>query len=502
MRIQRIKIIAMAGWVIAVVLLFIRFWPPEMRAVVRKKDDPLILREAGVVNVMEEHHEALMYWFSAAASGAIKQKGNVLLHIDGHSDSSYPVSWKNAPLFRLPSSQMDMRKMMERNDVFIQMAAATGLINRFIWVWPFYDAGGFLHSNDEPYLSMHLRVGVMYRHGKKHEDSHVLERCVCVKSDQWQIDKCVWINDDGDDETDEFYDIPESKCMDKVLCITVEIVSIPKAIELAKTGTWITAKDSVILDIDEDFYACESAAIPLYDAKMTSTQIGAISTNVADLLCAGSALEEMMADKFFHDLLQILLNHLRQCQSSSESDTCTDTQVLKSAVISQVTNKLDQVKHVMCLPSETTHFLLDHLLDDLLPLTEHQIKELITIGVCMPQSPRTSDFNRNYGMVVCRGYVGPNSTMIPFHSVDELGIDQTTNQLRSILNQPFTPGVVTVVRSARDGYTPRKQVHIIESRVLNALKSAFPNRITNTSVHYDHELLGGKDGWYLRYRKN
>ncbi|XP_046547884.1 uncharacterized protein LOC124257788 [Haliotis rubra] len=214
---------------------------------------------------------------------------------------------------------------------------------------------------------------------------------------------------------------------------------------------------------------------------MTSTQIGDISENVATLLCAGNAREEMMADKFFHDLLQILLNELKQCQPDSESDVCTETQVMKSAILRKVTDKLEQAKHVMCLPSETTHFLLGHLLDDLLVLTEHQIKELITIGVCMQQSPRTFEFNRNYGVMVCRGYVGPNSTMIPFHSVDMHGIDQTTNQLRTILTQPFTPGVVTVVRSARDGYTPRKQVHIIESKVLDALKSAFP------PPHYEHQ---------------
>ncbi|XP_046365090.2 uncharacterized protein LOC124141198 [Haliotis rufescens] len=467
-------------------------------------DHALVLPSFGVVNVMEEHHEALMYWFSAAASGAIKKQGNVLIHIDGHSDAAQPEYWRKMPLFRLPTNQREVKLMMERNDVFIHVAAATGLINRFIWVWPPYDAGGFLHETNAPYVSVRLKIGVMYRYGETDGDRYILERCVCAESDHFTIDNpCAWIDADVENDSEDYVFIPESRCMDMSLKGTVEIVSTDKAIELAKSGRWITASDSVIVDIDEDYYACEAVSAPLYDAGMSKAQIYHISFSVGKLMCVDNAHDEMLADKFFHDLLKITLTQHKLCGSGRAKDdrSCSDSLSMRNTIIDKLHNVLEKARHVMCLPNESTYFILGRLLDDLLYLDERQLEELITVGVCMNQSPRSTGFNRNDGMVLCQGYNGPNTTLIPYHNVDEKEIDHTTNHLKTILSQSFTPGVVTLIRSVRDGYTPRKHFHIIEPKILNVLKTTFPNHINDSSIHYDSELLGGKDGWYLRYKK-
>ncbi|XP_067670961.1 uncharacterized protein [Haliotis asinina] len=467
-------------------------------------DQALLLPAFGVVNVMEEHHEALMYWFSAAASGAIKKQGNVLLHIDGHSDAALPEVWKKMPLLRLPSNQKEVKLMMQANDEFIQPAAATGLINRFIWVWPPYDAGGYLHDNNEPYVSVRLRFGIMYREGMSDEDEYIQELCACAESDYVTIDApCVRIIPDFESDNEKYVPIPESRCLDKTLMGTVEFVSTDKAIELAKSGNWIKASDSVILDIDEDFYACEAVSTPLYNAGMSQDDINDISSIIQKLLCVDNAQDEMLADKFFHDLLKITLMHLKMCNSlrAKSDSSCSDSLSMRNAVIGKVYSILQKAMRVMCLPIESTHFMLRHLIDKLLLLNERQLEELITVGVCMNQSPRSASFNRNDGMMLCRGYNGPNSTQVVYHSIDEEEIDQTTNHLKTILSQSFTPGVVTLIRSVRDGYTPRKQFYAIEPKILNVLKTVFPHRIRDSSIHYDSELLGGKEGWYLRHKK-
>ncbi|XP_067673154.1 uncharacterized protein [Haliotis asinina] len=470
----------------------------------RNMDQSLLLPAFGVVNVMEEHHEALMYWFSAAASGAIKKQGNILLHIDGHSDAAFSEFWRKMPLFRLPSSQKEVKLMMEANDVFIPAAAATGLINRFIWVWPPYDAGGYLHDNNEPYVSVRLRAGIMYREGKSDEDEHIQELCACAESDNITMDtKCAWVVPDFETGEDSYVPIPESECLDKTLSGIVEFVSTKKAIELARSGNWIRASDSVILDIDEDFYACEAVSATLYNAGMSQDDINDISSIIQKLLCVDNAQDEMLADKFFHDMLMITLKHLKLCNSlrAKGDSSCSDSLSMRNAVIGKLYNELQKTMSVMCLPSESTHFMLRRLIDKLLLLNERQLEELITVGVCMNQSPRTTSFKRNDGMMLCKGKNGPNSTFVVYHSVNEEEIDQTTNHLKTILSQPFTPGVVTLVRSVRDGYTPRKHFHLIESKILNVLKTIFPHPINEGNVHYDSELLGGKEGWYFRHTK-
>ncbi|XP_067670962.1 uncharacterized protein [Haliotis asinina] len=467
-------------------------------------DQALLLPAFGVVNVMEEHHEALMYWFSSAARGAIKKQGNILLHIDGHVDGGIPEFWKMLPLFRLPSSQKEVKLMMEANDVFISAAAATGLINRFIWVWPPYDVGGYLHDNNEAYVSVRLRAGIMYRVAESDENEYIEELCVCAESDYLTIDTpCAYVVEDFVTGEESHVPIPESECLDKTISGTVEFVSTEKAIELARSGTWIRASDSVILDIDEDFYACEAVSATLYNAGLNKDEINDISSTVQKLLCVDNAQDEMLADKFFHDLLKITLMHLKLCTSlRAKSDSlCSDSLSMRNAVIGKLYNVLQKTMSVMCLPSESTHFMLRRLTDKLLLLNERQLEELITVGVCMNQSPRTTSFNRNDGMKLCTGKNGPNSTFVVYHSVNEEEIDQTTNHLKTILSQPFTPGVVTLVRSVRDGYTPRKHFHLIESKILNVLKTIFPHPINEGNVHYDSELLGGKEGWYFRHTK-
>ncbi|XP_046566482.1 uncharacterized protein LOC124275052 [Haliotis rubra] len=389
----------------------------------------------------------------------------------------------------MPRNEHEIRLMMEKNDVFIQAAAGTGLINRFIWVWPPYS------EEEKPYVSIHLEVGLMYT------EENALLTCYCMKSNYINFEhSCVWIQRaeyEGEDE--KYFNIERKKCRDMTLGGTVEIVSTDKAIELAKSGSWIKASDSVILDIDEDFYGCEAVSAPLYDAGMNEDDIEGLSFYVGKILCTDNAKDEMKADRYFQKLLKAVQETLKRCHSGRlGEETCESNHAFTEAVLALMPD-MTTTKDIMCLPKESTLVMLENLVERLSRCSDTQLQHIASIGVCMYASPRSSNFNRNDAMILCKGCNGPNSKRVIFHSTNEQEIATTSRNLKEMLTQAFIPKVVTVCRSVRDGYTPRKEFPLIEEGVLGVLKAVYPDHVTDDTIHYDSELLGGRGGWYFRY---
>ncbi|VDK30364.1 unnamed protein product [Dibothriocephalus latus] len=69
-----------------------------------------------------------------------------------------------------------------------------------------------------------------------------------------------------------------------------------------------------------------------------------------------------------------------------------------------------------------------------------------------------------------------------------------TRILRAI---PRVPDVITVARSARDGYVPRWLQTRLEQLILQILKVIF--RLGQDDVVFSEYLAGGKGGWYHRF---
>ncbi|XP_071107217.1 uncharacterized protein [Haliotis cracherodii] len=453
--------------------------------------------DGALVNVIEEHHEALVYWFAAVKKGTLPKQGNILLHIDGHSDANDPRAWHKNPVYRMPRNAHELLLMMEGNDIFIQTAASTGLINRFIWVWPKYDRHGWLHEESEQYVSFKLEVGFMYT------DEGIggeLTMCCCLQSDYFHLKhSCNRVRSRGDSAF-EFFPIDREECLDMTLGGIVEVVSTDKAIELAKSGSWIKASDSVILDIDEDYYACEAVSAPLYDAGMNEEAIEDLSYYIGKVLCTDNAKDEMKADIYFQKLLKAVIETQERCRSGRlGEETCVSKHALTEAVLDLLPD-MKTTRDFMCLPKEATLFMFVNLVEHLSRCSNTQLQHIATIGVCMNTSPRSSSFNRNDGMILCKGCNGPNTTVVEYHSANEAEIKATSQNLQEMLTQPFVPRVVTVCRSVRDGYTPRKEFPLIEKGVLGVLKAVYPDHVRNDTVHYDSELLGGRAGWYFRHK--
>ncbi|XP_041363395.1 uncharacterized protein LOC121379021 isoform X2 [Gigantopelta aegis] len=455
------------------------------------------------VYIVEEHHEVIKYWYGAANQGYIPKSGNVLLHIDGHSDGATPPKWMLGPLFRYPISNHELTNMMQENDVFIVASALTGFIDRFIWVWPTWNTDSSEGQSEKEYASFPVRYGSMNREDTK-TGRLVMELCACMSSKEFNFETYCFMNNASDLEDMDGIPIKESECNIKYSGL-VEIVSEIKAISLIKSGIWITAKDKVLLDVDEDFYGVEASVSRLYGVGIDQDRVDEVSQMVKRLVCASNTHQERQTDSFYNYLIQTIIDFKIVCsQSEKVNDSiCKNSRKLASAVKKLRPEFMKNLRERNLEQHICDHtrikLVLNKLILEFCKMTIDQLKAFAEVGICLNQSPKTMNFDHRHSMRVCYGYNTPNETAVMFHVPSLAEIDQRTDNLKDILKQKqFVPGAVTICRSTRDGYTPKKYFTKIESDVKLVLRDAFP-RIREDSFYYDEDLLGGPSGWHGRH---
>nr|KAG5707701.1 hypothetical protein BaRGS_003276 [Batillaria attramentaria] len=287
----------------------------------------------------------------------------------------------------------------------------------------------------------------------------------------------------------------------------VEVVTESKAMELMRPGRgeaerrpWLSEADSVLLDIDEDYYGCEAAIRPLLETGLTEQMVGVVSDYVSRLFCPINSEQESRADAFFNSLVHSVLENVLVC---GRNFTCLRNLRARSeklatmAVGELLTRGLFSFTCSSRKPTQAGS--LASLIRILSQMTVGQLRALARVGICVRESVRTFNFRPHYGMVVCRGFNTPSSTAVIFHTPDDEEITLRSENLRALLRSaPFTPGLVTVARSVRDGYTPRQHFRRIENDIVSILNDTFVER-TKGSVMYDPGLLGGRPGWPDRH---
>ncbi|XP_046364991.2 uncharacterized protein LOC124141132 [Haliotis rufescens] len=451
------------------------------------------------VYVIEEHHEALLYWYHAAEKGLIKQKGNVLLHIDGHSDGAPPEHRDILPKFRLPTTR-EIYNMMQKNDVFVIAAAFTGLIKRYIWVWSPWDTKSELPDH----FAAKVKLGTVTRRdvdGKLIEDI-----CGCPvqgpgEMEESQEQPCLMPKDSNPESP--FMEMDGGRCNIHLEDAVIEIVSERKAIELMKAGNWITSLDSVILDIDEDYYGCEAAVQPLYDVGIKQKELDWIGYFVSKLFCPSLPRQELEADKFFADIVDRVISVKQFCQRNN-INYCKKSSEMKKYILTSFNDSIDVItnrnlKPALCKSNALSLKAMEALIKHFVQYNTQQLQAMKESGICFMISPRTLVFDASVGMRTCDGFNRPNATIIPFHTPTTEEVSFRTSQLRVMLGAAeIQPGVVTVCRSMRDGYTPRKYFHVIEQDVLGVLKDVFQS-VDDKAIFYDPYLLGGTFGWPNRH---
>ncbi|XP_050393491.2 uncharacterized protein LOC126811699 [Patella vulgata] len=449
------------------------------------------------VYIVEEHHEVLPYWFKSADRGLIPKKGNVLLHIDGHSDGAPPDRFDIISLFKYPKIKDEIRALMQANDVFIAGAAQTGLISRYIWVWPPWETTMSSRGND--HLEFNLLMGLM----KGISSDNKLPVCVCfefIKDIDGWTNNCAHLKKSmRESHTLEELGISKDKCDIKKTTF-VEIVSEDKALELTRSDKWLSPLDHIILDIDEDYYGCEAAIITLYDVGMTSQQVDDLSTLTQATFCGGNSTQERHFNNLFYDLIQNV-KFVNECRVGTSIDKLAfrlnETKRLSEKLYDTLKNPI--FGNSVCKNEKhSLKSIIFTLLKFLCNLSISQLTAISKVGLCLPGSAQTYSFSPDLGMRLCVGFNRPNNTMVIFHTPTMSEIEIRTANMRSLLKNVPAPSVVTVCRSMRDGYTPVKYFSKIEEDVLNTLLNTY-EKISFDSIHYDPELLGGKPGLPARH---
>jgi hypothetical protein len=397
--------------------------------------------------------------------------------------------------------------------VSFQAAAAVGLINRFIWVWPEWDRVNHEHDHEV----QDVYAGWRTYYPSRGQPFGVL--CMCQRDHKVGIE-FEDVNDEEewgcvDDEPSKIFFlggpmVKEQKCSRMVSGI-METIHEKKALEMLKNGGWITAEENILLDIDEDYYGCETSILPLLDAGLSEDFIQIITELIQNVMCVNDIKDELVADQFFHTIIDIILDfkaklcvqQIKPADDDEEERSClTDFEADKSLIqmIPEIMESFTRTgkKNILCHKGVLGSVMLQGLIRKLYDLKTLQLESLQYVGACLFTAP-TSMLFQERSVHVCHGFNTPNQSAVNFHvPTQEENTERTALLKNTLTSLPIRPTLVTVCRSVRDGYTPWKFFTDIENSVVDTLKAAFPD-ITDSSVQYDENLLGGKRGWPGRH---
>ncbi|XP_046847474.1 uncharacterized protein LOC124441085 isoform X2 [Xenia sp. Carnegie-2017] len=419
--------------------------------------------------VVEEHHEVMEYWFDAAKKGIIPQTGNILLHVDAHSDMAPPEMNDSYPLFRRPINQRELKAMMQSNDMFIQAAAMTGLFQKIIWVWPSWDEDGVEYF------------------------------CACVYEGR-DVSLCKFTNRTMFDAHGNY----NGSKIDPKLCkvkVEIDVVEIADYLALNKLidGTLIREGESVLLDIDEDYFGVVLRGHTLLDVGISWSTVDEIDEILSEMFCPDVIAHEGVSNHFMQLLLSLLIKHCKSNETDSMECAIPDTPQNKqfSAAVSRIIKRY-LGKDIFC-GAEGNDFQkrFELLIELFLSLNVQQLRTCAEMGFCMQTSPRSLSVN---GFSLCHGANPPNSTLVTQHTPSKNELILRLKRLRRMLHKGRypNPGMVTVCRSVRDGYTYVKYFEDIEKSLIKIIKSS--RNDVNFKVIYDVNLLGGKGGWSKRHK--
>ncbi|KAL4240097.1 hypothetical protein ACF0H5_000891 [Mactra antiquata] len=448
------------------------------------------------VYIVEEHHEVIPYWFGAARRGIIPKAGNVLIHIDGHSDMYTAEVLPEYPLFRWPSDKQ-LIYLMQRNDAFIQAAAMAGLIDRVIWVWPDWD----LPNHDQQYTLSTYSLGWAYVISPEKQKTKHKTFCFCIQNNGYR--ECMSVQNAEKEKTEEDesgFKIQYKNCRIKKQVI-VEEVHEQKMLQYLTKSDWLKDNKNIMLDIDEDYYGCTYAIEPLLKTNMSYEKIYQFDETVAANLCPASATHEKESDYFLMQLIGSV-RIKRACAINPNLKNSTKClQIIKIDLLHTFSTLLTEKvaeKSINLCPNVSQAFI-HNLLSQMGKLRITQLHALQKTGFCSITSTKTlkNQYNDKFG--ICFGANTPKNTQIFEHSPTKNEIIKRTMLLKQILKKIkyFSPNIVTVCRSVRDGYTPRNYFELIESSIITALNRTMDR---NLSLHYDRDLIGGKPGWPSRHK--
>ena len=357
---------------------------------------------------------------------------------------------------------------MQANDRFIISAILTGLINRVIWVQP-----DWLADKAQSVDYMKGMVGIVLP-GDGRESGKL---CSCHR---YPIEKNTFC---GYFSADKQIEIPRNACK-KLKVYKYIVTSENHFLKAFKTKS--LKEKHVILDIDEDYFGVQSGVQLLIDAGIPLDVIYVIDEILPQLFCPNSIMAEQALDKDLRAMFGSLKNKL--LLGNTMKSPYAIKPIVSKHVGKHICNKNDNTilrKFVSYINANVTRKIAGALSNakycffDSLQLN-HDTKNNLP------------DFN------LCHGTNYPGQTLNQIYVDTETGIEKRGERLSKILDYIFesgAPKIITIARSLRDGYVPRKQQRLVEHTVRKAIETNLSKRFIKSETIFDENLIGGKDGW-------
>lgn len=310
---------------------------------------------------------------------------------------------------------------------------------------------------------------------------------------------CEYVDYDSDDLN--FIEIPRGRCNVK-RTYTVENIREDVALEYLHNSKWLPIKDELILDIDEDYYGCVYASQPLLDSGVKDIELEHISKYLKKLICPKSLAQEKYADSILVTALDYFKN-MYSCQNpkvpATKGNKCPSHSKTSSDVNVFLQKKLwgNKKIHLCSKQLHAVKYAISELVHSFQKLSSKQVKIMQRVGFCLCTSPKTFKLTFPSAFGLCIGNNKESESDVLVHNPSKKDISERTKILQNILYSMKSKSVklVTICRSSRDGYTPRRYMKQIESDIISSLNKTFDHSCV---VHYDNGLLGGINGWLSR----
>ena len=388
-------------------------------------------------------------------------------------------------------------------DCLLQGAVMAGLVSRFVWVWPTWDSDR--KWNATPHESQTVELGWYWVQNAAGVAITDFCRCASMVVDNTgtTLRRCVYNNKTTDEETT----ISPARCHVKT-SYTSEYLSADYVVDqMTSSSGWVAAGDvgGIIVDVDEDFFGCESPADQLAGSLGNGSSswwhVELIDRAMSAFLCPRTAQDESTADRLARRLVDLVISvcrrsHHNRCRPPAFESIMTSAFVRSPSLFCG--NTAASVKKSWIALAEI-----------LVRLPVAHLRSVVDVGFCLNTAPRTHNFRREPyigDFIVCYGANEPNSTLVYHHtpSLDELdaqmrSFDRLVAELlrqATAVSEGRRAVLVTVCRSVRDGYTPRSLAARIEHGILAALRRQ--RRSGTMTIVYDKDLLGGRAGWNSR----
>ena len=303
---------------------------------------------------------------------------------------------------------------------------------------------------------------------------------------------------------------------------TYEIMPVKVALERLKDGDLFEENEPLILDIDEDYFGCEIPGRRLYDVNLTWSMFQNINDNLSMVFCPKLITHESQASMLMSYFLDTLIRLCKYTEALLPEQRCiASVQFILSQIYSNFLESWKNDPQLFCARTDLElKESLKKLVSSFSKLQPRQIIAIQTIGFCLNTSPKTIWFDDQGQFVLCHGNNDPDRPMVQVY------VPETGNELNSslvlvneFLHKVPTPGVVTLCRSVRDGYTPRNIFKTVEQNLLSFFKSqielsgseksiesnVFPHEGKNMDLQsrykivYDNFLLNGSYGLHRKW---